>query len=111
MTAKERTSLDRDIKDILKEMDERQSHHHVSSLKQFAWRITVRGTYVVKRFADLVLSELALIALSPLFLLLIALMFHFYGRRAWRAVLIVFLAVACSDIISSGILKPLRNPV
>ena len=70
MTAKERTSLDRDIKDILKEMDERQSHHHVSSLKQFAWRITVRGTYVVKRFADLVLSELALIALSPLFLLL-----------------------------------------
>ena len=48
-------------------------------------------------------------AWSPLFLLLIALMFHFYGRRAWRAVLIVFLAVACSDIISSGILKPLLH--
>jgi exopolysaccharide biosynthesis polyprenyl glycosylphosphotransferase len=70
MTAKERTSLDRDIRDILNELNDRRSHHSVSRLKQVAWRVTVRGTYIFKRFADLVISELALIALSPLFLLL-----------------------------------------
>ena len=70
MTAKERSSLDRDIKDVLNEFSDRKSHHHVSRLKQFAWRVTVRATYVFKRFADLVISELALIALSPLFLLM-----------------------------------------
>ena len=70
MTAKERTSLDRDIRDILNELNDRKSHHHISRLKLFAWRTTVRSTYIFKRFADLVISELALIALSPLFLLL-----------------------------------------
>ena len=69
MTAKDRTSLDRDIKNVLNELSDRRSHDHVSHLKQFAWRATVRCTYVFKRLADLVISELALIALSPLFLL------------------------------------------
>ena len=69
MTAKERTSLDRDIKNVLNELSDRRSHDHVSNLKQFAWRVTVRCTYIFKRLADLVISELALIALSPLFLL------------------------------------------
>ena len=70
MTAKERSSLDRDIKDVLNEFSDRKSHHQASRLKQFAWRVTVRSTYIFKRFMDIVISELALIALSPLFLLL-----------------------------------------
>lgn len=71
-----------------------------------SWLLVINGHH--SPFWDDVMWTLThTYAWLPLYLLLIALMFVCYGRRAWRAVLVVLLAVALSDIISSGILKPL----
>jgi len=70
MTQKQHTSLDREINHVLKEMRDRRSREGRSQRKLLLWRITVRGSYVLKRLFDLIVSAVALIALSPLFLLL-----------------------------------------
>ena len=38
--------------------------------KRFAWNAVVRGTYAVKRLLDVIIAALALVLLSPVFLLL-----------------------------------------
>ncbi len=43
----------------------------------------------------------------PMFLLLFGLTALFYRRNAWRVLLFIALSVGTSDIISSGIIKPL----
>lgn len=43
----------------------------------------------------------------PMFVLMFGLIFLCYRRRSWRVILFIALAVGTSDIISSGILKPL----
>lgn len=45
----------------------------------------------------------------PLYLLVVCLLFRCYRSSAWQLLLLIVLAVAVSDIISSGILKPLLH--
>ena len=68
MTSSQR-NLDKDINQVLSELRERQSRHGRSERRLWAWRVTVRMSYMLKRGFDIVLSLLALILLSPLFLI------------------------------------------
>ena len=61
-----RTRLSDEIDKIIHEQQERENGRS-PHLKMLVWGITVRTTYAVKRFFDLVLATLALLLLFPLF--------------------------------------------
>ena len=63
-------NLGQDVALVLRELEERRSLRLRSRLRMFLWDTTVRLTYALKRFFDIVLSFLALVLLSPLFLLI-----------------------------------------
>ena len=62
-------SLEKDIDHVLKELKDRRVHHGRSARRLWAWRATVRLSYMLKRSFDIILSLLALILLAPLFLI------------------------------------------
>ena len=68
MTTSQR-NLEKDIDHILNELKDRQVHRGRSARRLWAWRFTVRMSYMLKRSFDIILSILALILLSPLFLI------------------------------------------
>jgi len=43
----------------------------------------------------------------PLYVMLVWLLYVCKGRQTWRWLLLIVLAVACADLVSSGIIKPL----
>ena len=63
-------SLEEAIRHVLEEMKDRQSGRGHAERRMWAWRTTVRLSYVFKRLFDIIFSFLALILLSPLFLIL-----------------------------------------
>ena len=63
-------SLEENIQRILSEMRDRRVRHRRSERRMLVWRITVRLSYALKRFFDVVFSILALILLLPLFAVL-----------------------------------------
>lgn len=63
------TSLSTEISKIIREQRERENKRS-PQFKMRVWRLTVRTTYAVKRFFDIVLALLALIILSPLFIVI-----------------------------------------
>jgi len=67
---KQEGELTQNVELALRELEERRSLRVKSRLRMFLWDTTVRLTYALKRFFDIVLSLLALILLSPLFLLI-----------------------------------------
>ena len=69
MTTRQR-SLEEDIDHVLNELKDRRTGHGRSERRLWAWRFTVRASYMLKRGFDIVFSLLALILLSPLFLVL-----------------------------------------
>ena len=62
--------LTQNVEILLHELEERRSLRVHSKMRMFLWDSTVRLTYALKRFFDIVLSFLALIVLSPLFFLI-----------------------------------------
>ena len=62
-------SKNADLEQLLRELASRH-HHRRKSLRILAWRLTVLGSYAVKRAVDIVGSSLGLILLSPVFLTL-----------------------------------------
>ena len=60
--------LEEDIKRVLAELKDRKIHRGRSERRLWAWRLTVRLSYVLKRSFDIVFSALALVLLFPLFL-------------------------------------------
>ena len=70
MTTDQQQSLDQDINHILNEMRDRQRGRGQSERRMWAWQLTVRMSYVIKRLFDIFFSAAALILLSPLFLVL-----------------------------------------
>lgn len=69
MTAQKQKDLDREIETLLSELKDRQRETGVLNIKLAAWHLTVRLSYFLKRFFDILLSLLALIVLFPLCLL------------------------------------------
>ena len=69
MTAEKRSSLDGEIKQVFREMEDRKRKAGLSGIKIAAWRFTVRSSYFLKRVFDILFSLLALTILSPLCLL------------------------------------------
>ena len=65
-----RQNLEEDIRHVLNEMKDRQSGRDRAERRMWAWRTTVRLSYVFKRLFDIIFSFLALILLSPPFLIL-----------------------------------------
>ena len=65
-----RERLAHDIDRLLREMSERETISRFSGLHLFFWKFTVQFSYALKRFLDILFSLLALIILSPLFLVL-----------------------------------------
>ena len=63
--------LEEDINRVLKELKDRKSplRGHAKR-RMWAFRFTVRFSYIIKRLFDIVFSILALILLSPLFVIL-----------------------------------------
>ena len=70
MDPSNRTQLANDISRLLQEMSDREKVNRTGNLHIAAWRFTVKFSYGLKRFLDIVLSLIALIVLSPLFLIL-----------------------------------------
>ncbi len=70
MDPSNRTQLANDISRLLQEMSEREKVTRMGNLHIAAWQFTVKFSYALKRFLDIVLSLIALIVLSPLFLIL-----------------------------------------
>ena len=70
MTPSRQKQLARDIDHLLREMSEREKVTWLGNLHIAAWHFTVKFSYALKRFLDIVLSLIALILLSPLFLVL-----------------------------------------
>jgi undecaprenyl-diphosphatase len=65
--------------------------HHAPWLDRLFWAITQTYAWI------------------PFYLLVIYLLFRCYREHAWQVVLLIVLAVAVSDVISSGICKPLLH--
>ncbi|MCR5414162.1 MAG: sugar transferase [Kiritimatiellae bacterium] len=65
-------SKDADLAGLVKELAARSGRNRRRSLRLLAWRLTVSGSYALKRFMDIVASGLGLLALSPLFLAIAA---------------------------------------
>ena len=62
--------LTRNVSVLLKELEERRTMRFRSKLRMFAWDATVRLSYALKRFFDIILSFIALIMMMPLFVLI-----------------------------------------
>ena len=62
--------LTNNLTSLLREMEERRHKKVRSKLRMFFWDSTVRISYALKRFFDIVLSILMLVALSPLFIVI-----------------------------------------
>ena len=62
----------RDIQHLLDELESRENHCGRMAVRMALWNGTVRLSYLLKRFFDVVLSLMALAALLPLFLVLAA---------------------------------------
>ncbi len=58
---------------LVQDLEDRQSHGFRRQLKNDIWRLTVWGSYKVKRTVDVVASGLGLLVLSPVFLTIAAL--------------------------------------
>ena len=67
-----RERLARDIQHLLDELESRENHCGRMAVRMALWNGTVRLSYLLKRFFDVVLSLMALAALLPLFLVLAA---------------------------------------
>ena len=65
----ERIRLSEEILQLINEQRKRERGHS-PHLKMLVWGFTVRATYAVKRFFDLLLTSLAIIILSPLFIVI-----------------------------------------
>lgn len=63
---------DADLEQLLEELAARTRGNRRRSLRLLAWRMTVRGTYAVKRLGDIVASGLGMVLLAPLFLAIAA---------------------------------------
>ena len=63
-------NLTQDLTTLLQEMDERSSLRTRSARRMALWKFTVRMSFALKRFFDIVLSILALILLMPLFVII-----------------------------------------
>ena len=61
-------NLEEDIKHVLEELKDRKRLRRSSERRLWAWRLTVRLSYMLKRSFDIVFSALALVLLFPLFL-------------------------------------------
>lgn len=70
MNTANRKQLALAIDRLLQEMSEREKVNRTGSLHIAAWRFTVRFSYALKRFLDILLSLTALLLLSPLFAVL-----------------------------------------
>ena len=55
---------------LIRELEDRRTRWVHSRMRMFLWDATVRLSYALKRFFDVVLSILALIVLSPLFIVI-----------------------------------------
>ena len=63
-------SKDADLDQLVRELSSRAHGNKRRSLRLMAWKFTVQMSYIVKRFTDIVVSALAMVVLSPLFLLI-----------------------------------------
>lgn len=70
MTARQRQILEKDIQQLLREIDARKSRHGRSERRRLIWRGTVRFSYIVKRLFDILFSATALLLLLPFGLLI-----------------------------------------
>ena len=61
-------SKDADLDQLVRELASRRFGNKRRSLRLMAWRMTVQGSYALKRVMDIVLSGLGMIVLSPVFL-------------------------------------------
>lgn len=61
-------SKDADLDQLVRELASRRFGNKRRSLRLIAWRMTVQGSYALKRVMDIVLSGLGMIVLSPVFL-------------------------------------------
>ncbi len=61
-------SQDADLAQLLKELAARSRKSKRRSLRLYAWRLTVAGTYAFKRFIDIVGSGIGMMLLSPVFI-------------------------------------------
>jgi lipopolysaccharide/colanic/teichoic acid biosynthesis glycosyltransferase len=61
-------SKDADLDQLVRELASRRFGNKRRSLRLIAWRMTVQGSYALKRAMDIVLSGLGMIVLSPVFL-------------------------------------------
>ena len=68
--SEEREKLAQEIINLQNEMSERVIDDRFFNIHMFFWHFTVKMSYGIKRFADIVFSLTALILLSPLFLIL-----------------------------------------
>ena len=68
--SEERDKLAQEIIDLQNEMSERVIDDRFFNIHMFFWHFTVKMSYGIKRFVDILFSMTALIFLSPLFLIL-----------------------------------------
>ena len=61
---------DDELKSLVRDLEDRQSHGVRRSLKNDVWRLTIWSSYKVKRLVDIVASGAGLVVLSPVFLVL-----------------------------------------
>ena len=59
-----------DLDQLVQELASRAHGNKRRSLRLMAWKFTVQSSYAMKRMIDIVLSALAMVVLSPLFLLI-----------------------------------------
>ena len=61
-------SPDADLDQLMAELASRASGHRRRSLRLLAWKLTVYGSYALKRATDIVVSLVGMLLLSPVFL-------------------------------------------
>ena len=61
---------DDELKSLVRDLEDRQSHGVRRGLKNDVWRLTIWSSYKVKRLVDIVASGAGLVILSPVFLVL-----------------------------------------
>lgn len=62
-----------DLQTLVKEFEDRRHHGARRELKSIGWRLTVWGSYKLKRTVDILVSGLGLLILSPVLLVIAAL--------------------------------------
>ena len=58
-------SKDADLDQLVRELASRAHGNRRRSLRLMAWKCTVQMSYIMKRFIDIVVSALAMLALMP----------------------------------------------